>query len=602
MSDRARDILADVFGYAAFRGQQEAIIDHVSQDGDALVLMPTGGGKSLCYQIPALMRPGTAIVISPLIALMQDQVGAMNLQGVRAAALHSGLDREEQMQVNNALVRGAYDLLYVSPERLMTHRMLELLEHLKISLFAIDEAHCVSQWGHDFRPEYLQLSILHERFPNIPRIALTATADQRTRSEIAERLHLEQARWFVSSFDRPNIFYRLAQKRNARKQLLDFILKDHAGQSGIVYCLSRRKVDELAAWLQRHGVEALPYHAGLDSEVRQHNQQRFQTTENMVMVATIAFGMGVDKPDVRFVAHMDMPRSIEAYYQETGRAGRDGLSATAWLVYGLQDVIILGQMLAQSGMNQDMQQLERQRLTAMLGFCEMSGCRRQALLGYFGEQREDKCGNCDLCVEPVSSWDATEEARKALSNVYRTGQRYGVTHLVDVLLGKANKRVKELGHQELSTFGLGKELSQPMWRSVYRQLVARGYVTVTSESHGGLLLTEKSRKLLRGEERLELRRDRYEVQELNTAKPEQKLYGENAELWEELRALRLHLAKEREVPPFQVFSDATLRGMMSTRPSTSEELLQVSGVGQFKLDNYGEAFLKVLAKHTSVDC
>ncbi len=598
MSEKARNILSEVFGYTAFRGQQEAVIDQVSEGQDALVLMPTGGGKSLCYQIPAMMRPGTAIVISPLIALMQDQVDSMKLFGVRATALHSSLDFEEQSQIKQGMLRGEYDLVYVSPERLMTPHMMGMLGDLMLSLFAIDEAHCVSQWGHDFRPEYLQLSILHERFPHVPRIALTATADQRTREEIVERLNIQQARQFVSSFDRPNIFYRLAQKRNARKQLLDFILKDHAGQSGIVYCLSRRKVEEHAAWLQRHGVNALPYHAGLDSQIRQHNQHKFQTTDDMVMVATIAFGMGVDKPDVRFVAHMDMPRSIEAYYQETGRAGRDGLPATAWLVYGLQDVIILGQMLAQSGMNEEMRALERQRLTAMLGFCEMSGCRRQALLNYFGEQREEKCGHCDLCVEPVSTWDATEAARKALSNVYRTGQRFGVTHLVDVLLGKNNKRVKDLGHQSLSTFGLGKELSQPLWRSVYRQLVARGYVTVTSESHGGLLLTEKCRALLKGDETLELRRDRYEVHELKATLPEANLHGDNAELWEELRALRMTLARAKEVPPFMVFSDATLRGMMARRPSNPEELLAVSGVGQFKLEQYGEAFLEVLAKHS----
>ncbi len=598
MSDRARNILDSVFGYTAFRGQQEAIIDHLEQGSDALVLMPTGGGKSLCYQIPALIRPGTAIVVSPLIALMQDQVDGLRLLGVRAAALHSGIPYEEQARLQEDLVRGEYDLIYVSPERLLTHRMLELLDNIQIALFAIDEAHCVSQWGHDFRPEYLQLSVLHERYSNVPRIALTATADQRTREEIAMRLNLEDARFFISSFDRPNIFYRLAQKRNARKQLLDFILKDHAGQSGIVYCLSRRKVDELAEWLKHHGVNALPYHAGLDTTIRARNQQLFQTTDNLVMVATIAFGMGVDKPDVRFVAHMDMPRSIEAYYQETGRAGRDGLPATAWLVYGLQDVIILGQMLVQSGMNEQVRQLERQRLTAMLGFCEVTGCRRQALLGYFGEMREGKCGNCDLCVEPVSTWDATEAARKALSNVYRTGQRYGVTHLVDVLLGKANKRVKELGHQQVSTFGVGKDLSQPLWRSVYRQLVARGYVTVTSESHGGLLLTEKSRKLLRGEERLELRRDRYEVHEKIAVGPAPQLHGENAELWEELRALRMNLARDRSVPPFQVFSDATLRGMMARMPVTSGQLLEVSGVGQYKLEQYGDAFLGVLMSHS----
>ena len=600
MLKRAQDILASVFGYPEFRGQQEQIINHLVQGGDALVLMPTGGGKSLCYQIPSLIRSGTTIVVSPLIALMQDQVNALRLLDVRAVALHSGLSFEQQMTIQSGLIRGEYDLLYISPERLLTYRMLDLLDGMTLALFAIDEAHCVSQWGHDFRPEYLQLSTLHQRYPHVPRIALTATADQRTRTEIAERLELGNARWFVSSFDRPNIFYRLTQKREARKQLLDFILKDHAGQSGIVYCLSRRKVDELAEWLRRHGVQALPYHAGLEPEVRHRHQEQFQTTDNMVMVATIAFGMGVDKPDVRFVAHMDMPRSIEAYYQETGRAGRDGLPATAWLVYGLQDVIILGQMLAQSSMDPQMQHLERQRLTAMLGFCEMSGCRRQALLNYFGEQREEKCGNCDLCVEPVATWDATEAARMALSNVYRTGQRYGVTHLVDVLLGRPNKRVTELGHQQLSTFGVGKGLSQPIWRSVYRQLVARGYVTVASETYGSLLLTEKSKPLLRGEEQLELRRDRYDVHELKASLPEQHFDGDEAKLWEALRALRMTLARERQVPPFQVFSDATLRSMMASRPSTPEELLQVSGVGQFKLEQYGKAFLEVLAVHVRV--
>ncbi len=595
--DQAHNILAKVFGYQDFRGQQEQIIAHVADGHDALVLMPTGGGKSLCYQIPALMRRGTAVVVSPLIALMQDQVCAMSLLGVRAVALHSQLGLDEQQGIYQGLLRGEFDLLYISPERLLTGRTLDLLADCTIALFAIDEAHCVSQWGHDFRPEYLQLSVLHQRFPAVPRIALTATADPRTQQEICERLQLQDARRFVSSFDRPNIFYRLTQKRDARKQLLEFILKEYAGKSGIVYCMSRRKVDELAAWLQRHGVEALPYHAGLDGQIRSANQHRFQTTDNIVMVATIAFGMGVDKPDVRFVAHMDMPRSIEAYYQETGRAGRDGLPATAWLVYGLQDVIILGQMLMQSSMNEQMQQLERQRLNAMLGFCEMSGCRRQALLNYFGEQREQRCGHCDLCVEPVATWDATEAVRKALSNVYRTGQRYGVTHLVDVLMGRNNKRVQELGHQQLSTFGLGKDLSQSVWRSVYRQLVAHGYVTVQAESHGGLLLTEKSRPLLRGEASLELRRDRYEVHELKSTALVDTVDSANAPLWEALKALRMELAKARNVPPFQVFSDATLRSMMVTQPETLEQLLGISGVGQYKLEQYGQAFLQVLAAH-----
>ena len=593
-----KDILADIFGYQDFRGQQEQIIEHVTSGHDALVLMPTGGGKSLCYQIPALIRRGTAIVVSPLIALMQDQVDALSLLGVKAAALHSHLNFEEQRAIQDGLLRGEYDLLYVSPERLLTTRIQELLERLTIALFAIDEAHCVSQWGHDFRPEYLQLSLLQERFPGVPRIALTATADIRTREEIATRLKLDTARWFISSFDRPNIFYRLTQKREARKQLLDFILQEHSGQSGIVYCMSRRKVEELCTWLQHQGVQALPYHAGLDAQIRIRNQQRFQTTDNMIMVATIAFGMGVDKPDVRFVAHMDMPRSIEAYYQETGRAGRDGLPATAWLVYGLQDVIILGQMLAQSNMAMQMQQIEKQRLAAMLGFCEMSGCRRQALLTYFGEESEGNCNNCDLCVEPVASWDATEAARKALSNVYRTGQRYGVSHLVDVLLGRGNKRVLELGHQQVSTFGVGKGLSQPVWRSIYRQLVARGYVTVTPESYGGLLLTEKSRPLLRGEERLELRRDRYEMHERKTKSVRQAYPNDNdTQLWEALRALRLELARKREVPPYQVFSDASLRAMMASRPTNAVEMLKVSGVGQYKLEHYGDAFLEVLERY-----
>ncbi len=594
--DQAQNILAKVFGYQDFRGQQEQIIVHVAAGCDALVLMPTGGGKSLCYQIPALMRQGTAVVVSPLIALMQDQVCAMTLLGVKAVALHSQLSLEEQHKIHQGLLRGEFDLLYVSPERLLTHRMLDLLADATIALFAIDEAHCVSQWGHDFRPEYLQLSVLPQRFPAVPRIALTATADPRTQQEICERLQLYDACRFVSSFDRPNIFYRLTQKRDARKQLLEFILKEHEGVSGIVYCMSRRKVDELAAWLQRYGVVALPYHAGLEPEVRRANQQQFRTMDNIVMVATVAFGMGVDKPDVRFVAHMDMPRSIEAYYQETGRAGRDGLPATAWLVYGLQDVIILGQMVMQSNMNAQMQHLEQQRLNAMLGFCEMSGCRRQALLKYFGEDLEQRCGHCDLCIEPVATWDATEAVRKALSNVYRTGQRYGVTHLVDVLMGRSNKRVLELGHQNLSTFGLGKGMSQPLWRSVYRQLVAHGYITVIAESHGGLMLTEKSRALLRGEATLELRRDRYEVHERKSTTLEP-VDGESAALWEALRALRMELAKERNVPPFQVFSDATLRSMIASRPTALEQMLDISGVGQYKLEKYGQAFLQVLSAH-----
>ncbi|MEY6433917.1 DNA helicase RecQ, partial [Thioalkalicoccus limnaeus] len=487
------EVLRRVFGYPSFRGAQQEIVEHVTAGGDALVLMPTGGGKSLCYQIPALLRPGTAIVVSPLIALMQDQVDALRQLGVRASFLNSSLPPDEQGRVERALLAGELDLLYVAPERLLTERFLGLIERLRIALFAIDEAHCVSQWGHDFRPEYIQLNRLHERWPAVPRIALTATADAPTRREIVARLGLAGAAQFVSSFDRPNIRYRILEKREPRRQLLDFLRREHPSDAGIIYCLSRRKVEETAAFLKDQGFAVRPYHAGLSGEQRRAHQAEFLRGEGLIICATIAFGMGIDKPDVRFVAHMDLPKSIEAYYQETGRAGRDGLPADAWLAYGLSDVVALRRFIEGSAAEERFKRVELHKLNALIGLCEATECRRQVLLRYFGETLEQPCGNCDTCLSPVATWDGTTAAQKAMSCIYRTGQRFGAGYLTDVLLGKDSERVRRFGHDRISTFGIGKDLSADQWRSVYRQLVALGLIEVEIDGHGGLRLTPASR-------------------------------------------------------------------------------------------------------------
>ena len=596
----ADEVLHSVFGYQAFRGRQAEIITHVSDGGDALVLMPTGGGKSLCYQIPALLRSGTAIVISPLIALMQDQVEALNQLGVKAAFINSSLPYELIQEREAALLRGDYDLLYVAPERLCSDGFLALLDKLEPVLFAIDEAHCVSQWGHDFRPEYLRLAVLAERFPQVPRIALTATADTPTRNEILQRLQLQHARVFVSSFDRPNIRYRIVPKRNARRQLLGFLRESHAGEAGIVYCLSRRRVEETAGFLSREGLAALPYHAGLDAEVRADHQQRFLREEGIVMVATVAFGMGIDKPDVRFVVHLDLPKSLEAYYQETGRAGRDGLAAEAWMTYGLGDVVGIRQLLAQSQAEERIKRIEHHKLEALLGFCETTGCRRQVLLRYFGEQLAQPCGNCDNCLAPVETWEGTREAQMALSCVYRTGQRFGVGHLVDVLRGRQTPRIASLGHQRLSTYGIGRHLDEQQWKSVFRQLTAAGYLEVDVEGYGGLRLNEKCRPVLRGEETIQFRK------EVATPSGRAAPAGQPAgiptdpgkrELWESLRKLRRKLAEEQNVPPYIVFNDVTLAELVERLPEDEMALLQVTGIGDAKLDRYGEEILRVVREH-----
>jgi ATP-dependent DNA helicase RecQ len=597
---QARQVLREVFGYADFRGQQAGVIEHLLAGGDSLVLMPTGGGKSLCYQIPALLRPGTAIVISPLIALMQDQVRALLQSGVRAAFLNSTQSPEEGREVERRLLAGELDLVYLAPERLAHGRVQSLLERAKLALFAIDEAHCVSQWGHDFRPEYLQLSLLHERFPHVPRVALTATADERTREEIVQRLGLGEAEQFVGGFDRPNIRYRITQKQSAREQLLAFIDAEHRGDAGIVYCLSRKKVEETAAWLTQKGWTALPYHAGLPAQLREHNQDRFIKEEGVVMVATIAFGMGIDKPNVRFVAHLDLPKSLEAYYQETGRAGRDGLPANAWLAYGLQDVITLRQMLEGSEAAEAHKRVERHKLEAMLGFCEITGCRREALLRYFGELLPQPCGNCDTCLEPVPTWDATEAARKAMSCVYRTGQRYGVNHLVDVLLGKESDKIRSAGHERLSVYGVGRDLDAPQWRSVFRQLVARGLLTVDVSGFGAVRLTEECRPVLRGEQTLELRQDARKPPKARGASRRQidRFADQDSEkLWLALRGLRRRIAEEQGVPPYVIFHDATLMAMVEARPRTLAQMSALSGVGARKLELYGGEFLTVIAEH-----
>ncbi len=597
----ALHVLEHVFGYSAFRGEQQAIVEHVAAGGDALVLMPTGGGKSLCYQVPALLRAGTAIVVSPLIALMHDQVSALLEAGVKAAFLNSSLDAEAARAVERALYAGELDLLYVAPERLMTPRFLDQLDHLRdtgrLALFAIDEAHCVSQWGHDFRPEYLQLSILPERYPSIPRIALTATADRQTREEIAARLRLQDARRFISSFDRPNIRYTIVEKDDPRRQLLHFVREEFAGAAGIVYCLSRRKVEETAAWLQEQGVNALPYHAGLAQELRAEHQTRFLREDGLVMVATIAFGMGIDKPDVRFVAHLDLPRSIEGYYQETGRAGRDGLPAQAWMAWGAQDVVQQRRMIDESEASEEFKRLARNRLDVLVGLVEATTCRRQHLLAYFGEDAPP-CGNCDNCLNPPQTWDATEAARKALSCVYRTGQRYGAGHLIDVLRGELTDKVIERGHERLSTFGIGSELDEKRWRTVFRQLVARELVAVDHERYNALALTDHARPLLRGEAefhlRLEPERSRSRSKRRGAA-PLDIPGGIPTTLFDRLRAWRAATAKERNVPAYVIFHDATLREIAIARPQTLTELAGVSGIGDRKLDAYGADILQLIA-------
>ncbi|MBO9496939.1 DNA helicase RecQ [Thalassotalea sp. G20_0] len=598
MPDPALDILKNTFGYPSFRGFQQEVINEIVAGRDALVLMPTGGGKSLCYQIPALLRGGTAVVVSPLIALMDDQINSLRELGIRADCLHSAMLGEDRLQVERELLIGDLDLLYVAPERLLTESMQRLLDQIQVALFAIDEAHCVSQWGHDFRPEYLQLSCLQTRFPGVPRIALTATADQRTRQEIRERLGLGAARVFIDSFNRPNIFYRISQKKQGKQQLLNFLNKEHPEDSGIVYCLSRKKVEQTAQWLTQSGRKALPYHAGLSPEERRANQHRFIVEEGIIIVATIAFGMGIDKPDVRFVAHLDLPRSIEAYYQETGRAGRDGLPATAWMVYGLQDVVLLKQLQARSSASVHIQQIEQQKLEAMLALCEVTGCRRQVLLNYFDEPLDKPCGYCDLCLEPPEIWDGTEVARKALSCIYRSGQSFGVAHLVDILLGKSTDKIRRFGHDRLSTFGIGTELDQSSWRSVYRQLVARGYVNVDHDSHGALKLNERCRSLLKGDERIQLRRDRYEP----SRRYEQEyrevgrvvVEAHDQQLWEALRQWRRTHAEEQNVPAYVIVNDKTLMELIKVRPQSHLELSRITGIGQFKLEKYGDDLLAVL--------
>ncbi|MBP0050122.1 DNA helicase RecQ [Marinobacterium sp. AK62] len=605
MIERAQHILAEVFGFESFRPPQDEVVKTLIQGQDALVVMPTGGGKSLCYQLPALVRDGCGIVVSPLIALMQDQVSALSQLGIRAGCLNSSMSLDALQATEQQLRTGELDLLYVAPERLQTPRTQQLLSQCRLALFAIDEAHCVSQWGHDFRPEYMQLNQLRHLFPGVPRIALTATADARTRQEIVDRLELTDAQRFVCGFDRPNIRYRIGQKDRAREQLLRFIREEHPQDVGVVYCLSRKRVEETAAWLCERGFNALPYHAGLEAGLRQHHQHRFLTEEPVIMVATIAFGMGIDKPNVRFVAHLDLPRSIEAYYQETGRAGRDGLPADAWMVYGLQDVIFLRQMLEGSTAEDAQKQIERQKLEAMLGLCEITSCRRQALLEYFGEDDHAPCGNCDTCLEPVPVWDGTEPARKALSAVYRSGQQYGVNYVIDILRGQSNEKTRQRGHERLSTWGIGKELDAREWRSIFRQLVARGYLNVDPQGFGVLHLSERCRPLLRGEESLELRRDLRAAAAGGKSRSgassarQQRLDADEKQLWEALRGLRKQIATEQDVPPYVIFHDATLMEMVLYRPLQPEQLRRLSGVGERKLALYGEPFMELIAEHNA---
>jgi len=604
-----KGILRTCFGYDTFREHQEEVIQCLVSGEDAFVLMPTGSGKSICYQIPAMIRPGICIVISPLIALMQDQVDGIQQLGVRAGFLNSTQNYQEASIIERKMLSGELDLLYVAPERLVTDSFMQILSRVKIALFAIDEAHCVSQWGHDFRPEYLKLSVLHEQFPRTPRIALTATADEVTRKEIVEKLRLEKARHFISSFDRPNIRYRVEVKQKEKSQLIEFLKDEHLDDSGIVYCMTRKKVEEIATFLSGKGITALPYHAGLDRETRLRNQRQFSQEDGTVMVATIAFGMGIDKPDIRFVAHLNLPKTLEGYYQETGRAGRDGEPADAWMIYSLADVIILRQMLEASEGDEQFKLIQRTKMEAMLGYCETTKCRRQVLLNYFGEELSKPCGNCDSCDGKVETWDGTLAAQKALSCVYRTGQMFGAVYLIDVLLGKDSERIRHFGHNKVSTFGIGKELTETEWKSVFRQLVAAGMLKVDIGSKGGFKLSPTCRPLLRGEKTFELRRDPVPVKnksrliiekgriaikkEKNCILPEKY----QNELWEELRSLRLEIARSQSVPPYVIFHDKTMKELVTILPDSLEEMQDISGIGQRKIEMYGKQFLKVIRQY-----
>jgi len=591
----AQQLLQDVFGYTEFRGQQAQAIERTLAGQDSLVLMPTGGGKSLCYQIPALLRPGTALVVSPLIALMQDQVSALRELGVSAAFLNSSLSSEQYSLVMRELRAGKLKLLYIAPERLVQAGTRDLLTQLELSLIAVDEAHCVSQWGHDFRRDYLTLGQLADWFPGVPRIALTATATELTRTEIIARLQLRDAATLVGGFDRPNIRYAVQPKTNARQQLERFV-STHRGEAGIVYCLSRKKTEAMAEFLGAQGFTALAYHAGLDAETRARHQQRFLMEDGVIIVATIAFGMGIDKPDVRFVAHLDLPKSMEAYYQETGRAGRDGLPADAWMIYGLQDVVRLRQMADESDAAEEYKRHERQKLDTLLGWCEVTHCRRQPLLAYFGETPGNDCGNCDNCLQPPATRDGTEDAQKIMSAVYRTGQSFGAAHVVDVVLGKNTAKVRQHGHDQLTVYGVGRERTANEWRSIIRQLVVQGLLRADAERYGALVLTPASREVLRGEQPLLLRIDPAAPRgrTRNTSEPAVELLGTDLDLWEALRECRQRLASAHNVPPYVIFHDSTLREMLTEKPANFDELLAISGVGQAKLERYGDDFLAVL--------
>ena len=593
-------VLKTVFGYDNFRHQQQEIIDSLVAGEDVLTLMPTGGGKSLCYQIPAIVRSGVGVVVSPLIALMKDQVDALQQVGVSAAYLNSTQDRYEQMQIEEMVALGEVQLLYVAPERLMMERTLNLLSQSKVSLFAIDEAHCVSQWGHDFRPEYQQLSVLQQRFPDVPRIALTATADQRTKQEIIAQLGLGEARVFVHSFDRPNIRYHVNEPSNAKNDLWSFISEHHPEDAGVVYCLSRKKVEETAKWLSEQGRVALPYHAGMPADKRDEHQHRFLREEGVIIVATVAFGMGIDKPDVRFVAHLSLPKSIESYYQETGRAGRDGTAANAWMAYGMPDMVLQRQMVENSDGGEQYKQIQVQKLNALLGYCELVTCRRQSVLAYFGEQQEP-CGNCDNCLSPPKTWDGTEAARKALSTVYRCGQRFGVTYLINVLLGKSDERIIRFGHDKVSTFGIGTELNANQWKGVFRQLIAMNYLTVEGEFNS-LKLTASCRPILKGEQAIQLRELRKSTSKSKTKAKANKidlsaLSTSDLSLLESLKQLRSSLAKEQNVPAYVICHDASLRQITTVRPSSLEQLAEISGFGEKKVNQYGQQIIEIVANY-----